>query len=162
MISVLKSRCKIWKNEDADISDHLMIGITCGKTEVSQDVKKIEWREKWNTVNAEWKRDGDKVEDEIYKEADQGGRTVNKWELDIKNILKQEANKTIGTKKLKTREKKLKGWWDKEVEEAIAQRKKENRKHRRLSTMMRNQAEHRPEWERAWEKLGQQKRTQRQ
>lgn len=34
---VLKNWCKVWKNEDADISDHLVIDIKCGKTEVSKE-----------------------------------------------------------------------------------------------------------------------------
>lgn len=145
--------CRIWKNEEIDISDHTMIGITCKKNESLRKRKKEEWREKWNTMEANWERYTEQVEGKMSENVERRRRSINEWEADIKHIMRKKAEKVIGKKKIKIGNRRPKGWWDKEVEEAIASRKRENRNQRRWKGKITKEGEqHRLEWEKAWEK----------
>ena len=77
-----------------------------------------------------WKKYATKVEKEIQENISEKVMAVGMWENTIKDVLKQEAAKEIGIKKIKVGPLRLKGWWDKEKE--IANRKIENRIQRRL------------------------------
>lgn len=127
---------RIWKNEEIDISDHTMIGITCRKMNNRRKEKKVEWREKWNTNRADWETYKKQVGRKLDENIERKKRSINEWEADIKRILREEAKNTIGKKRIKIGNKKLKGWWDKEVEEAIASRKRENRNQRKWKERM--------------------------
>ena len=43
-----------WKNEDIDISDHILIEITCRRSKIKNNVSKEVWREKWNLKKGNW------------------------------------------------------------------------------------------------------------
>ena len=50
---VRKKKCTIWKNEELDISDHVLIGLTCGEGRKDREKAKTKWREKWNLSGAD-------------------------------------------------------------------------------------------------------------
>ena len=105
---VEKYGCGIWKNEQVDISDHILIGITCGKTKQQKKVVKSGWREKWKTNNVDWVKYREKLDEQMFDEIDKRDRTINDWEKDIKKKILNEANRSVGTQKFKIGKTKLK------------------------------------------------------
>ena len=150
---VEKQGCRIWKNEAIDFSDHILIGITCGKTRKSTGVKKESWKEKWDIKNADWIAYCREMGETMPGEIEEIGRTVSEWEGDIKEHIKRQAKKSVGVKKFKVGKIKLKGWWDEEVAKAIGDRKRENRKQRNLARRTkRNGGRYEAEWAEAWDR----------
>ncbi|KAG0715447.1 hypothetical protein GWK47_011916 [Chionoecetes opilio] len=151
--SVNRQGCRIWKNEDVDISDHSMIGITCGKHREENNAKKVIWKEKWDVKNANWIEYCRGMENTMPGDTEGIGSTVSEWEQGIKNVIRQEAKKAIGTKQFKIGKTRLKGWWDKEVGQAIRDRKKENRKQKSVAKLARLQGgRYEEEWREAWDR----------
>ena len=141
--------CVSWKNEDIVISDHFLIAIACGKAKMRR--KKIK-KGKWRIQEANWEKYATKVNERTQEEISERLVSVDTWENEIKEVLKQEAVNEIGTKKIKVGPLRLKGWWDKEVEIAITSKKKGNRIQRRLNKKVKKQGnEYQQEWQNAWE-----------
>ncbi len=44
---------------------------------------------------------------------------TNRWEKEVKNVMTEVAEHTLGVKKYKVGKTRLKGWWDKEVERGM-------------------------------------------
>jgi len=150
---VEKQGCRMWKNEGVDISDHFLIGITCGKIRKSTEVRKEEWKEKWNIKNADWIKYCREMEETMPGEIEELGRTVSEWEGNIKENITRQAMKSVGLKKFKVGKTKLKGWWDEEVAKAIGDRKRENRKQRNLARLAkRHGGRLEREWAEAWDR----------
>ncbi|XP_050706159.1 uncharacterized protein LOC126991439 [Eriocheir sinensis] len=151
--AVEKSKCRIWKEEEVDISDHIMIGVTCGKggrKEQEQEMK-TEWKTKWDTLNPDWEKYKDNLDGKLCREIEKGNRTSDQWEKQVKEVIAEEAKISIGIKKYKVGKRRLKGWWDEEVEKAIGDRKRENRRQRKLRKLTEKEGEqHRQEWEAAY------------
>ena len=143
----------MWKDEGVDISDHFLIGITCGKTRKGSGVRKEGWKEKWNIKNADWIKYCREMEETKSGEIEELGRTVSEWESNIKENIRCQAKKSVGLKKFKVGKTKLKGWWDEEVAKAIADRKRENRIQRNLARLAKRfGGRYEREWVEAWDR----------
>ena len=151
--AVEKGQCGIWKVEELDISDHIMIGVTCrrGRREEQEQDMVAEWKTKWDTLNPNWGEYRKSLDEKLQEEVEKGNRTCDQWEKRVKEVIEEEAKATVGIKKYKVGQRKLKGWWDDEVEKAISDRKRENRKQRKLRKMTEKEGEqHRQAWEAAY------------
>ena len=150
---VEKQGCRMWKDEGVDISDHFLIGITCGKTRKGSGVRKEGWKEKWNIKNADWIKYCREMEETKSGEIEELGRTVSEWESNIKENKRCQTKKSVGLKKFKVGKTKLKGWWDEEVAKAIADRKRENRIQRNLARLAKRfGGRYEREWVEAWDR----------
>lgn len=147
-----KEDCRIWKNEEVDIADHIMIGITCGKVNKTNKTPRAVWKRKWNTSNRDWEKYEKELCEKLRNNYENENRTVDEWEKKTKQVIVQVAENTIGVKKYMTGPTKLKGWWDEEVETAVVNRKSKNRKQRKLWKQLAREGEQdRHEWEGAWQ-----------
>ena len=150
---VEKQGCRMWKDEGVDISDHFLIGITCGKTRKGSGVRKEGWKEKWNIKNVDWIKYCREMEETKSGEIEELGRTVSEWESNIKENKRCQTKKSVGLKKFKVGKTKLKGWWDEEVAKAIADRKRENRIQRNLARLAKRfGGRYEREWVEAWDR----------
>ena len=132
-----KEIMSFWTNENVDISDHVMIGVT---RKNSKEGKKREKKEmeilKWNLKKAQWPEYRQDLNAAMKKEEHMKDRTINDWERDIKKRILVKARRHIGKIRVNKSGKKLKGWWDEEVKAAIQRRKKANKEQRKLKRIM--------------------------
>ena len=156
-----KDTCKVWKNEEIDISDHIMIGMTCSNARrMGVRRAKAQIKERWNLRDADWDRYREEIGQRLITETEQGERTIEQWEKDVKTVIEEGAKDTIGLKRFKVGTTRLKGWWDEEVKQAIENRKRENRKQREIRKLLKKYGEqHRESWEKAWNKYNKTKKV---
>ena len=157
---VSKLEISTWKNEDIDISDHFMIGITCRRSKRKNNVQKEVWREKWNLKKGNWIKYCEEVDQTMNNGMEWMDLSIDQLEKKIKNSMKEAANRNIGKQKFKNGKTKLKGWWDDEVKAAIAERKKLNRKQRYLAKETTPKVKSgESEWQEAWKQYQVAKKT---
>ena len=148
-----KQEMRFWTNENIDISDHVMIGLSkksTGNTK-RQGKKKEKEIMKWNLAKAQWLQYSEDLSTVMVNEVNRKDRTINKWERDMKGKILEKARIYIGKKKVNRTGKKLKGWWDEEVKEAIHRRKEANRKQRTLKRIMEKEGTTAMEmWQQKW------------
>ncbi|KAG0711800.1 hypothetical protein GWK47_019838 [Chionoecetes opilio] len=101
--SVDRQGCRIWKNEDVDISDHSMIGITWGKHREENKAKKVIWKEKWDVKNANWIEYCRGMENTMPGDTEGIGSTVSEWEQGIKNVIKTGSQESDRNKEIQNR-----------------------------------------------------------
>ena len=155
-----KCNAQFWTNENVDISDHIMIGVTVESIEEKErGKKKVNRVGKWNLTKAKWQEYRQEIDIGMQSEGDIRERTVNQWEKDIKERITKKAEKLVGRKKINTQGKKLKGWWDEEVKVAIKKRKEANRIQRKLKRDVEKGEAHVREWEAKWEEYIELKKT---
>ena len=59
---------------------------------------------------SDWNEYSKMLDDQLGEEKDKRGRTVDEWERDIKKVVLQKANNTIGMKRIKAGKTRLKSW----------------------------------------------------
>ena len=93
---VSKLEISTWKNEDIDISDHFMIGITCRRSKRKNNVQKEVWREKWNLKKGNWIKYCEEVDQTMNNGMEWMDLSIDQLEKKIKNSMKEAANRNIG------------------------------------------------------------------
>ena len=152
-----KQEMRFWSNENIDISDHVMIGLNKRKTgDINKPVRKKEIA-KWIMTKAQWSKYSQDINIAMERETNMENRTVDRWEKDIKGKILSMAKKHIGKKNVNLSGKKLKGWWDEEVKEAIHRRKEANRKQRKLKNKA-TEGKTTEEWQQKWKEYLTEKR----
>ena len=83
-----KLQTRMWKNEDIDISEHVMIGISCRKNRTCKVAKKEVWKEKWNMRNVDWSGYSDEMDQVLSGDTQRGDEIVDDEEKGLKETIK--------------------------------------------------------------------------